>query len=77
MVGGDPGSEHERVRVIGNLTVENRARGARVWVAALTTGDGRRTRTLLGPAWVKDSGRKTARGRARGARQRRHRTPAR
>lgn len=54
--------EQGKGRVVGHLTVEERARSGRVWVAAITTGDGRRTRTVLAPAWVKDSGRRTARG---------------
>ena len=49
-------------RVTGNLTIEDRARAGRVWIAAWSSGNGRRRRKLLGPAWVKDSGRKTARG---------------
>ena len=49
-------------RVTGNLTVEDRARLGRVWVVAWTSGDGRRNRNVLATAWVKDSGRKTARG---------------
>lgn len=48
-------------RITGNIRVEDRARG-RVWVAAYVQADGTKTRKTLGPAWVKDSGRKTARG---------------
>jgi len=49
-------------RVTGHLTIEDRDKTGRVWVAAWTSGDGRRRRKLLAPAWVKDSGRKTPRG---------------
>lgn len=49
-------------RATGNLTVKERARGGCVWVAAWTAVDGRRGRKVLGSAWVKDSGRRTARG---------------
>ena len=49
-------------RVTGNLTVEDRATQGRVWIAAWTSGDGKRNRRVLGPAWVKNSGKKTARG---------------
>lgn len=38
--------------------------GARVWVATYSTRDGGRTRKVLGPAWVRDTGRKRARGAA-------------
>jgi len=33
-----------------------------VWVAGFIQADGTKTRKTLGPAWVKDSGRRTARG---------------
>ena len=49
-------------RVTGNLTVEERTTQGRVWIAAWTSGDGKRNRKVLGPAWVKNSGKKTARG---------------
>ncbi len=49
-------------RVTGNLTVEDQSTQGRVWVAAWTSGDGRRNRQVLAPAWVKDSGKETARG---------------
>ena len=48
-------------RITGTVRVEERVRG-RVWVAAFTQADGSKTRRTLGPAWVKDSGRRTARG---------------
>ncbi len=49
-------------RVTGNLTIEDRDKTGRVWVAAWTSGDGRRRRKVLAAAWVKDSSRRTARG---------------
>jgi hypothetical protein len=49
-------------RVTGSLRIEERTRTGRVHVAAWTSGDGRRHRKLLGPAWVKDSGKRTPRG---------------
>jgi integrase len=54
--------DHEAGRVTGHLRVEERARGGRVWVATYTGRNGAKARRVLGPAWVKDSGRKTARG---------------
>jgi hypothetical protein len=48
-------------RITGHVRVEDRTRG-RVWVAAYFQADGTKTRKTLGPAWVKDSGRKTPRG---------------
>lgn len=53
--------ENKPHRITGNVRVEERAKG-RVWVAAYVKADGAKTRKTLGPAWVKDSGRKTARG---------------
>lgn len=47
--------------ITGHLKVESRSRG-RVWVAAYFQADGSKTRKTLGPAWVKDAGRRTARG---------------
>ena len=44
------------------MRVEERAKGRRVWVAEYQVGDGARTRKTLGPAWVRPSGRTTARG---------------
>lgn len=49
-------------RVTGNLTIEERARTGRAWIAAWFSGNDRGHRKLLGSAWVKDSGRRTARG---------------
>jgi len=49
-------------RVTGHLSVEGRAQAGRVWVASYSRRDGSRTRKTLGAAWVKDSGRTTARG---------------
>jgi hypothetical protein len=46
----------------GHVRVEERAKGRRVWVAEYQVGDGTRTRKTLGPAWVRPSGRTTARG---------------
>lgn len=48
-------------RITGNLRVEDRAKG-RVWIASYVKADGAKTRCTLGPAWVKDSGRRTPRG---------------
>jgi len=48
-------------RITGSLRIEDRTKG-RVWVAAYIRADGTKTRKTLGLAWVKDSGRKTARG---------------
>jgi len=45
----------------GHLRVEER-KGARVWVAKYSRAEGGATRKVLGPAWAKDSGRKTERG---------------
>src|SRR3954454_11531730 len=45
----------------GHVRVERRASG-RIWVAQYGRAAGGRTRKVLGPAWVKDSGRRTARG---------------
>ncbi|HEX2070260.1 MAG TPA: tyrosine-type recombinase/integrase [Thermoleophilaceae bacterium] len=50
-------------RITGNVRVEDRVKG-RVWVAAYVQADGAKTRKTLGRAWVRDSGRKTARGAA-------------
>ena len=49
-------------RVTGHLTVEDRDKAGRVWVAAWTSGDGQPDAQAAAPAWVKDSGRKTPRG---------------
>ena len=46
----------------GHVRVEERAKGRRVWVAEYQVGDGTRTRKTLGPAWVRPSGKTTARG---------------
>jgi integrase len=52
---------HDRGMVIsGRVRIEERAAG-RVWVAEYRGASGR-TRKVLGPAWVRDSGRRTARG---------------
>jgi integrase len=48
-------------RLTGHLRVEPRKSG-RVWVAKYGLAEGGETRKVLGKAWVKDSGRKTARG---------------
>lgn len=47
--------------ITGHLRVEER-KGARVWVAKHGRAEGGSTRKVLGPAWAKDSGRKTERG---------------
>lgn len=46
----------------GHVRVEERARGRRVWIAEYQRVDGSRTRKTLGPAWVRPSGKRTARG---------------
>ena len=56
MSDGDPS------RVTGHLRVEERARSGRLWVATYVARDGAKRRKALGPAWVRDSGRRTARG---------------
>lgn len=48
-------------RITGHLRVEERARG-RVWIAVYVCADGSKTRKTLGSAWVRDTGRRTARG---------------
>src|SRR5262249_44088806 len=46
----------------GHVRVEERAGGRRVWVAEYQLAGGGRTRKTLGPAWVRASSKKTARG---------------
>jgi len=46
----------------GYVRVEERANGERKWIAAYITHSGPRTRCLVGPAWVRDTGRQTPRG---------------
>ncbi len=53
--------EFQPVRITGHLVVEKRRNG-RVWVASFIQADGGKTRRTLGPAWARESGRKTARG---------------
>jgi len=48
-------------RITGHLVIEVRKSG-RVYVAKYMTAGGKPTRKVLGPAWVKDSGRRTSRG---------------
>ncbi len=48
-------------RVSGHLQVKG-GKGARKWYALFRDRDGRRHQTLLGPAHVKESGRRTERG---------------
>jgi len=48
-------------RITGHVRVEER-RDGRVWVAKYMRASGARTRKVLGPAWVRDSGRRTERG---------------
>lgn len=48
-------------RLKGHLAVEERKSG-RVWVAEISFGRADRTRKVLGPAWVRASGKTTARG---------------
>ncbi|WP_196189259.1 hypothetical protein [Conexibacter sp. W3-3-2] len=49
------------VRITGHLIVDARRNG-RVYVASFAQAGGGKTRRVLGPAWVRDSGRQTARG---------------
>jgi len=49
------------VSISGHVTVEKR-KGGRVYIASYMQASGSKTRVVLGPAWVKDSGRRTARG---------------
>ncbi len=53
-------STKETIRPTGHLQVKG-ARGSRAFYALIRDGGGRHQRKL-GPAWVKDSGRRTARG---------------
>jgi integrase len=51
----------ETHRITGSIRVEDRVKG-RVWIAAFLQADGSKTRRTLGMAWVRDSGKRTARG---------------
>lgn len=51
----------KRSPVRGRLAVDDRKTG-RVWVATIVRADGKPTRRVLGPAWVRDSGKRTPRG---------------
>jgi integrase len=46
----------------GYLRVEDRTNGERKWVASYVTHKGPRTRRLIGPAWVRDTGKRTPHG---------------
>jgi integrase len=46
----------------GYVRVEDRVRDGRVWVASYVTHKGPRTRRVIGPAWVRDTGKRTPRG---------------
>jgi integrase len=48
-------------RITGHVRVEDR-KTERVWVAAYVQADGSKTRKVLGPAWVRDTGKTTPRG---------------
>lgn len=48
-------------RITGHVRIEDRKSG-RVWVAKHGRAEGGFTRKVLGPAWAKDTGRKTSRG---------------
>lgn len=48
-------------RITGSVRIEDR-KGGRVWVAKFMQASGTQTRQVLGPAWAKDTGRRTARG---------------
>lgn len=48
-------------RATGHLRLEER-KSSRVWVAAIRFGAAGRSRKVVGPAWAKASGRRTARG---------------
>ena len=58
--GGKLSSADGTLRPTGHLQVKGK-RGGRSWYALVRDANGRHHR-LLGPAWVKDSGRRTARG---------------
>src|SRR3954454_6210825 len=47
--------------IVGYLSLEPRTAG-KVWVAKLRTAEGPFTRKVLGPAWARDTGRRTQRG---------------
>ncbi len=53
-------SPQDAVRPTGHLQVKGK-RGNRAFYALVRDAEGRRQRRL-GPAWVKDSGKRTARG---------------
>jgi integrase len=53
-------SANRTVRATGHLQIKGK-RGGRAWYALVRDADGRHQR-MLGPAWVKDSGKRTARG---------------
>ncbi|MCW3014284.1 MAG: site-specific integrase [Solirubrobacterales bacterium] len=54
--------DHSTRSINGYLRVEERANGERKWIATYVTHKGPRTRCLIGPAWVRDTGKRTARG---------------
>ncbi|MCW3007391.1 MAG: site-specific integrase [Solirubrobacterales bacterium] len=49
-------------RITGHVRVEQRSRAGRVWIATYVRADGTKTRKTLGPAWVRESGKRTPRG---------------
>jgi hypothetical protein len=55
------GSQAKTFSITGNLAVDSRKDG-RVWVAKHRPATGRFTRSVVGPAWVRDGGRRTPRG---------------
>ncbi len=54
--------EQQTRSINGHLTVELRGSGQRKWVATFVTVAGPRTRRVLGPAWVRETGRRTSSG---------------
>src|SRR5919202_1212504 len=52
---------NRRARITGHVQVKDGARG-RKWHAFVTDATGAKSQKVLGPAWVKDTGRRTARG---------------
>jgi len=54
--------EQQTRSINGHLTVDLRGSGERKWVATFVTEAGPRTRRVLGPAWVRETGRRTTSG---------------
>ena len=54
--------QKQTLSINGYLRVEERSNGERKWIAAYVTHAGPRNRCLVGPAWVRDTGKRTPRG---------------